>query len=46
MIVAISVACGAGIAGVPIPNTRCKYIVVQPMTVAEVMTPMTSPICW
>ncbi len=45
MIVAISVACGAGIAAVPIPKTRCKYRVVNPITPADVTTPMISPIC-
>jgi len=27
------------------PNTRCKYSVVIPITKAEVTTPMMSPIC-
>src|SRR5262249_31061248 len=46
MMVAMSVACGAGMSFVPIPDTLCKYIVVNPMTAAEVTTPMIKPICW
>ena len=45
MIVAISVACGAGSDGDPIPITLCRYSVVIPMTSDEVRTPMISPIC-
>ena len=43
MIVAISVACGAGMAGVPMAKTRCRHSIVAPMTTADVTTPMISP---
>jgi hypothetical protein len=46
MIVDISVACGAGTAADPIPNTLCMYSVVNPTTTPDVMTPMIRPTCW
>jgi hypothetical protein len=45
MIVAISVACGAAIASDPMPNTRCRYSVVNPIDSADAVTPMMSPSC-
>jgi hypothetical protein len=45
MSVAISVACGAATASEPMPNTRCMYSTVMPMTNDEVTTPIAKPIC-
>ena len=45
MIVAISVACGAGSDVDPITMIRCRYSVVMPMTNDAVSTPMTRPTC-
>ena len=48
MIVAISVACGAGRRSEPIgPHAElCRPISVKPMTATETSTPMMRPICW
>jgi hypothetical protein len=53
MIVAINVACGAGNLFVPIPcasaavaNALSRNWIVNPITIVETTTPMTSPICW
>ena len=46
MIVAISVACGAGSAFEPIVITLWRYSVVTPITSDAVTTPISRPTCW